>query len=79
MAKPCPLVPDVDAIVFEISEGITDLRWLLWLESRAENDPRALELLQRLHGEIPTNFHDKDKFSAAQLNAWRLAITDLAQ
>jgi hypothetical protein len=79
MAKPCPLVKDVDTRVFEISEGITDLRWLLWLESQAENEPRALELLEQLRGEIPTIFSDKDEFSTAQLNEWRLTITNLAQ
>jgi hypothetical protein len=45
MTDPCPSAPDVDVDLFRLSEGIVDLRWLLWLENRALTDKHAHQLL----------------------------------
>lgn len=79
MTQTCPAIHDVDAKIFDLSEGITDLRWLLWLENQAKKDPKANKLLVRLHDEVPTTWYEMARLSTHQLIDWRLAITDLMQ
>ncbi len=79
MAQPCPTIPDVDARLFQLTEGITDLRWLLWLEQRAKKSAEAHKLLQQLHGVIPTNWADIKNSAPELLDNWRGAITQLTR
>lgn len=79
MSQSCPTVHDVDVSIFDISEGITDMRWLLWLQSRAEQDAEAKQLLKQLHDEVPDSWHDMETIPAQQLQRWRKVITDLVR
>ena len=50
----CPGMPDVHAALFEMSEGIVDLRWLLWLEEAQREHPEARQLLSELKDILAT-------------------------
>lgn len=78
MAHPCPDLPDVDARLFQLSEGISDLRWLLWLEQRAKQNTQAHKVLLGLRDEIPEEWVSMKNTLPEQLNEWRAAITRLA-
>ncbi|MCP3870931.1 MAG: hypothetical protein GY703_23110 [Gammaproteobacteria bacterium] len=78
MDEPCPVAPDVDNRLFELADGIIDLRWLLWLEQIAAHNTEARKLLQQLHDETPDDWQSMLQVSSGRLNEWRKAITDLA-
>lgn len=78
-AEPCPSAHDVDLRLFELVEGINDLRWLLWLEQQTEHDPAARELSQQLNREIPTRWRTMLNTQSSQLNNWRARIIALSE
>ncbi|MGU3496940.1 hypothetical protein ACLBXM_23090 [Xanthobacteraceae bacterium A53D] len=49
----CQPVPTVDAMVQATADGITDLRFLQWLDSRAASDERAKALRDEIFAAIP--------------------------
>ncbi|BBK35923.1 hypothetical protein STAQ_10010 [Allostella sp. ATCC 35155] len=77
-AEICPTVPDIDARLLCIAEGITDLRWALWLERRARTDTEAEVLLRKLRAEIPARWDDARPLADATARAWRTRIVALA-
>ncbi|MBT6669749.1 MAG: hypothetical protein HOB03_06770 [Gammaproteobacteria bacterium] len=77
-ATPCPLVADVDRKLFDLSEAITDLRWLLWLEQKAIDNPAASQLLHQLQLQIPTRWEAIEKLPHWQSKQWRKLITTFA-
>jgi hypothetical protein len=77
-ATACPDVPDLDIRLFDIVEGITDLRWLLWLEQAAGTDPRAAALLGELRQAVPDRWSAVSQLEDAQFAAWRERIVRLA-
>jgi len=79
MAEPCPTVHDVNAKLFELREGITDLRWLLWLEQQAKQRPAAASLRQQLRHQIPDDWKRMEALSQEKLAHWRESIIQLAQ
>ena len=74
----CPPALDVDITLFEIVEGINDLRWLLWLEAEAINNQPSARLLERIRAQIPTHWQAMQQISDQQLDAWRKAIIEVA-
>lgn len=76
-AAPCPAVPDMDANLLKISEGITDLRWLLWLEQQAKRDPSVQALLDRLQQEIPDRWNAMAAIPDEQMEEWRGRVMGL--
>ena len=78
MATPCPDVADIDARLFSMIEGISDLRWLLWLEREAASDQRARRLMRELRSEVPDSWQDMHDVTDDQLDAWRRSIIELA-
>ncbi|MCB1772201.1 MAG: hypothetical protein KDI88_01175 [Gammaproteobacteria bacterium] len=77
-ATSCPDVADLDVRLFDIVEGITDLRWLLWLEQAARTGRPAAALLDELREAVPGRWSGVEKLDDAQFDAWRERIVRLA-
>jgi len=73
----CAKPPDVDAGLLALSEGITDLRWLRWLERMAATDPRAATLVGELRKLVPPRW--EEAVTAADPARLRQQITELAR
>ena len=78
VGTPCPDVPDLDIRLFDIVEGITDLRWMLWLEQAAAKDSHAAALLEDLRKTIPDRWSVVRTLDDTQFDAWRARIVRLA-
>ncbi len=52
-ADRCQQVPSVDALVISTGDGITDLRFLQWLDGRAASDPKAKALRDEIFAALP--------------------------
>jgi hypothetical protein len=63
--------------LFDLVEGVNDLRWLLWLEQQAEKGGEAADLLSQLKGEVPGRWADLIGLGEQQLATWRSRIVDL--
>ena len=72
----CPKIPDIHARLLAISQGIVDLRWLLWLEQHS-NEPAAGALRARLIREISDNWGTA-KGRTDQFDLWRAEIVRVA-
>ena len=73
----CPAQPDIDRGVFEMAEGLTDQRWLLWLTGQhsAEAEGLAEGLRRRLGG----RFERAGALANSDLDAIRDSIAALAR
>ncbi|MFO1036108.1 MAG: hypothetical protein U1E45_04615 [Geminicoccaceae bacterium] len=74
----CPAVPDIDAAMIDLVEGITDLRWLAWLDAKAATDMTARRLVQTLRDAVPRDWTTA-RTRTAELPAMRARIVDLAR
>ena len=77
-AEPCPEVQDVDKGLFDLAEGIVDLRWLLWLEQQANENEQARLLLERLKRDVPNDWLQMQLAGDEKLDSWRSKIIELA-
>jgi hypothetical protein len=77
-AEPCAAMVDVDAGLLELSDGITDLRWGLWLAEQGRTSPAAAALLGVLRAEIPTKWADARNLGPRAAAGWRARIQALA-
>jgi hypothetical protein len=77
-AEICPAVPDLDRNLLRIADGVTDLRWVLWLEQRAIDDPAARKLLADLSAAIPEQWEEAKDLADLDLERLRQMIADLA-
>jgi hypothetical protein len=75
--KVCPSVPDVHPDLLAMAEGITDLRWLTWLDGRT--DPAARALAKRLRSSIGPHFKDALTLTDQDLVKMREEIVSLAR
>lgn len=75
----CAANPDLDGRLLQITEGITDLRWLLWLESKAPSDPNAQWILEILRDRIPTDWKSLKTLPDEAADEWRAMIQSLAR
>ena len=75
----CPEIADVHAALFEMSEGIVDLRWLLWLEAAQREHPEARQLLQELKASWPPVWTETERLGARAAADSRVRIMRLAQ
>lgn len=73
----CSPAPTVDALVLTTSEGIEDLRWLLWLDQRAGADSKARALRDELVDAVPADW-EAFKKAPPDLPALRNKIIDFA-
>lgn len=70
----CADTPDLDGRLLQITEGITDLRWLLWLEHEARSDPNAQWVLEILRDRIPTDWESLKALPPEAAGQWRAMI-----
>ena len=77
--SPCPKTQDVHAHLFELVEGILDLRWLLWLDKQRNAQPKAAELWKKLRREVPVSWQDVMALPVEQAQQWREEIIKLVQ
>ncbi|HEY5789303.1 MAG TPA: hypothetical protein VIX81_01695, partial [Gammaproteobacteria bacterium] len=75
-ATACSPLPDLDAGLLALAEGITDLRWLRWLQQAAPREPRAAALLAELRATLPGRWSDAARLDPDRL---RSRITALAR
>ncbi|MBV8743609.1 MAG: hypothetical protein JO134_01055, partial [Xanthobacteraceae bacterium] len=73
----CPRVPDVHPNLLSMAEGVTDLRWLTWLDTQTKPEVRALA--NRLRTTIGSRFQDAQKVSDRDLAKTRDEIISLAR
>ncbi len=73
----CSPAPTVDALVITTSEGIEDLRWLLWLDEKATGDSKARALKDSLTQAVPADWAAFLK-TPPSLPALRAQIIDFA-
>jgi hypothetical protein len=76
--EPCHVVPDLDLGLLRIARGLGDLRWMLWLETKAAQVPAARALLMELRQEIPDNWR-RGEHPAFDAVAWRSRLAALAR
>jgi hypothetical protein len=76
--RDCEAIPDINAQLLSIAQGIEDRRWLNWLVKNAGVEPKAKQLLSQLRREIPTKWEDVEQLDETKVHQWRQAITDLA-
>lgn len=79
MSTLCAPVIDLDQKLVSLIEGITDFRWLRWLDQQAESNEQALRLKKRLLREIPNRWQDAAQLEQSALNEWRQAIILLSK
>ncbi|TCT08002.1 hypothetical protein [Aquabacter spiritensis] len=73
----CQPAPTIDALVITTSEGIEDLRWLLWLDDRATGDSKARALKEAIAEAVPGDWDSFEK-RPPSLTALRDRIIDFA-
>ncbi|MBV9631623.1 MAG: hypothetical protein JO230_26240, partial [Xanthobacteraceae bacterium] len=76
-AQVCPRVPDIHPLLLSMAEGVTDLRWLTWLDS--QNKPEARALANRVRAAVGSRFQDALKVSDRDLANTRDEIVSLAR
>ncbi|WP_029005326.1 hypothetical protein [Azorhizobium doebereinerae] len=76
-ADRCQKVPTVDAMVLATGDGITDLRFLQWLDGRAASDPRAKALRDEIFAAVPGDWASYQK-APPKLPALRKKLMDYA-
>ena len=67
---------DIDEQLLLISEGIMDLRWLVWLSQQASKSPEAAMLIKRIRATLKRQPTELD---IQQLNSWRADIQHFAR
>ena len=76
-AEACPVQPNLSRAIFDMADGVTDQRWLLWLDTQhtAEAETLARDLRSKIHG----LFSEAAALSGRDLDAIRGSIIDLAR
>lgn len=77
--EPCASTVDIDSGLLELSLGITDLRWALWLGAQASTSPAAAALQSELRAEIPTRWEEARRVGPKAAAGWRARIQALAE
>ena len=78
-ARPCPERHDVHADLLALAEGVTDLRWMLWLDGAAVTSPDAARLRESLRQAIPDTWDGALAEGPLAPRRWRAPIMTLAQ
>ena len=74
----CAQVADLHPDMIEIAEGITDHKWLNWLDKESRQSIAAYRLRERLLKSIPNTWQRAEKITSNQLQTWRNDIEELA-
>ena len=75
--NPCD-ASDIHEDLIALSDGISDLRWLLWLEHRALRDPAAKRLVAELRSDVPDTWRNAVDLDDRRLDLFRERIIDRA-
>ena len=78
MAELCAKVADLHPDLIEIAEGITDHKWLNWLDKMSKTSPPAFKLRQQLLQKVPNSWQRAENLTSQQLQTWRNEIEELA-
>lgn len=78
MGKLCATVADLHPQLIAIAEGVTDHRWLNWLDQMSQNSIPAYKLRQKLLQKIPSTWQNAENITSEQLQTWRNDIEELA-
>ncbi len=79
MSQICSPVPDLDQKLVDLIQGITDFRWLRWLDQTALHYPEALRLKKHLLREIPSRWQTAEQLDLHKLDQWRQRIILLSK
>lgn len=75
---PC-IDPEIHRDLIELSEGIQDLRWLLWLEDGARTDEAAMDLLLEIRASVPSQWESARKLDGSEIAKIRDLIRSFAR
>jgi|GEM_PF-1314573 len=78
MAKLCAKKADLHPELIAIAEGVTDHKWLKWLDQMSQHSILAYQLRQKLLQKIPNAWQSAENISSVQLQTWRNDIEELA-
>lgn len=78
MGKVCAPVADLHPQLIAIAEGVTDHRWLNWLDQMSQHSILAYKLRQKLFKKIPSAWQNAENITPEQLQTWRNDIEELA-
>ena len=78
MAELCAKVADLHPDLIEIAEGITDHKWLNWLDKMSKTSTPAFKLRQQLLQKVPNSWQRAENLTSQQLQTWRNEIEELA-
>ncbi len=76
-ATPCPAQPHIDRQLLEMAQGITDGRWLAWLDAQSGSVARALR--SRIRERLGKTWARAARLEAAGIAAIRRKIVALAK
>lgn len=79
VAEDCPPVPDLDRDLIRMADGITDLRWLRWLDLQASQNATAGTLRDEIRSRIPVGWNNAKHLTDNDLQAIRKSIQALAR
>lgn len=74
----CPAVPDINARLLALAQGVTDRRWLSWLQRQAVKDKQARHLLLEIKAAVADDWAKAHQLTNRQLQQWRNAMARLA-
>jgi hypothetical protein len=76
-AEPCPAQHGLNRAIFEMADGLTDQRWLLWLSG--QSTPEAKALAEQLRLRFQGRYAKAAALSPNELDAIRSSIAGLAR
>lgn len=75
----CPDVPDIDRGLIRMADGITDLRWLRWLDLQASQNATVAALRDEIRRRVPADWNAAKSLSDRNLSDIRQRIVALAR
>ncbi|WP_420548173.1 hypothetical protein [Curvivirga sp.] len=74
----CLQHPDIDINLIDMVNGISDLRWLKWLDGAAKQNREARKLRDEIHTDIPLKWQDARKVQRGKWQSFKSQIQELA-
>ena len=78
MSTVCAQNADLHPELIALAQGISDHKWLSWLDKKSLVSIPAFKLRQRLLDKIPNTWKRAEKLTSTQLQTWRNEIEELA-
>lgn len=77
-AQLCLAHPDIDLQLIEMVQGLSDLRWLLWLDKQAQTKASARKLQRDIHQKTPAQWEKARSLPPAHWDNLKVSIQKLA-